>query len=106
MPVRVLHSKSEVDTLLQKSTQLVVMKCGAKWCGPCKTMGPVFYAFSEKHKDIVCVEIDADELSEVVEEYHVSALPTFLCLKKKKVVSTIKAVVQPAAFESAILSHK
>ena len=106
MPVHVLHSKHQLEEVLQKSSQLVVIKFGAKWCGPCKTMNPIFHAFSEKHKDILCVEVDADEMSEVLEEYNVSSLPTFLCLKKKTVLTSLKGAVQASVLESTILAQK
>ncbi|KAK4358151.1 hypothetical protein RND71_023761 [Anisodus tanguticus] len=77
------HSKTEL------AFELVVIDFTATWCGPCKYMEPVLNEFAAKYTDVEFVKIDVDELADVAQEYGVQAMPTFVLIKKGKVVDKI-----------------
>ena len=55
----------------------------AAWCGPCKSIAPLFEQLSVQYKDsITCVKVDVDHLEDVVTELGIEAMPTFLAFKK------------------------
>ncbi|KAI4328363.1 hypothetical protein L6164_020721 [Bauhinia variegata] len=67
----------------------IVINFTATWCGPCKLMEPVLHDFAAKYTDVDFIKIDVDELVGVSEEFQVQAMPTFLLLKKGKVVEKV-----------------
>ncbi|XP_060214504.1 thioredoxin H7-like isoform X2 [Lycium barbarum] len=74
---------------LKDTNKLVVIDFTATWCGPCKYMEPVINDFAAKYTDVEFVKIDVDELADVAQEYEVQAMPTFVLIKKGKVVDKI-----------------
>ena len=106
MPIHTISSKQQLDGLLQKYPGLVLLKFGAKWCGPCKTMAPIFQTLSDKHTDCLFLQVDADELPKVMDDYNVSSLPYFAFIKHRKVVSTLVGAVQMSVLDGAIATQK
>ena len=48
--------------LLTKNPGLIVIKFGAKWCGPCKRIKNVVHGFfASSPDDVLCCDIDVDE---------------------------------------------
>lgn len=58
-----------------------VMDFYATWCGPCKSIAPVFEMLKEKYGDKVnFVSVDVDIDSAAARKYSVEAMPTFVFL--------------------------
>ncbi|XP_055806520.1 thioredoxin H4-like [Solanum dulcamara] len=74
---------------LKDTNKLVLIDFTATWCGPCKYMESVLNDFAAKYTDVEFVKIDVDELADVAQEYGVQAMPTFVLIKKGKVVDKI-----------------
>ena len=49
----------------------------AVWCGPCKSLGPVFVKMADEFTNIEFVKVDVDEAEEIAASQAVSAMPTF-----------------------------
>ncbi|XP_057759306.1 thioredoxin H2-like [Arachis stenosperma] len=77
---------------LKETDKLMVIDFTATWCGPCKFMDPVIQDFAENYKDVEFIKIDVDELMEVSQAFQVQALPTFILIKKGKVVDRVVGV--------------
>jgi thioredoxin 1 len=77
-------SKEEFAKQLQENQGLFIIKFGAEWCGPCKRVDPLIYAyFAEiQRPQIQCAIIDIDESFEV-----------YAFLKSKKMVKGIPAIL-------------
>ncbi|XP_022157660.1 thioredoxin H2 [Momordica charantia] len=73
----------------QDSSKLMVIDFSATWCGPCRLMEPSFNAMANKYTDVEFVKIDVDELSDVAQDFGVQAMPTFVLLRRGKVVDTV-----------------
>jgi thioredoxin-like negative regulator of GroEL len=74
-------------TLLQHNTGLIVIKLGAEWCGPCKTIKEVVYGFfASSPPQVICADIDVDEsfdfYSFLKSKKMVNGIPALLCYKK------------------------
>jgi len=55
----------------------------ADWCGPCKMMKPKIESFKAEMGDRVDVEsVNVDTNPELVNQYNIRSIPTFLFLNK------------------------
>ncbi|KAF8399402.1 hypothetical protein HHK36_015266 [Tetracentron sinense] len=73
----------------KESNQLLVIDFSASWCGPCRYMEPILKKYAVKFKDVEFVTIDVDELTEVAQQFEVTAMPTFILMKHGKEVYKI-----------------
>ena len=83
-----IDSRQEFSTILQKMTQhLFIIKLGAKWCRPCKTIAPIVDAFfGSSPPTVLCADIDVDESVDVYSflksKRMVNGIPAMVCYKK------------------------
>lgn len=73
--------------LLQNNPGLIIIKLGAEWCGPCKTIKPVINGFfASSPPEVVCADIDVDKsfdfYSFLKSKKMVNGIPVLLCYKK------------------------
>lgn len=73
--------------LLQHNTGLIVLKFGAKWCGPCKTIESAVHGFFvSSPPEVICGDIDIDISFDVYSflksKKMVNGIPVILCYKK------------------------
>ncbi|KAI4149646.1 MAG: hypothetical protein LQ340_004519 [Diploschistes diacapsis] len=98
-----ISSQSHLDRVLS-TTSYVVADFYADWCAPCKAIAPLFEQLSStesKAGRLAFVKIDVDTESGVARKYGVSAMPTFLVLRKDTVVKTIRGA-DPNSLRSAV----
>ena len=74
----VVKSQQEWDTLMKHEFTFVV-DFTAKWCGPCRAIGPTFEALSKlpEYASLAFLKVDVDLLPDVAQAANVSAMPTF-----------------------------
>jgi thioredoxin 1 len=83
---------TEVDDILMKASaegKLVIIDFSATWCGPCRMIAPVFKELSDAFPNVVFLKVDVDENPETAAKYEVSAMPTFLFIKRGEVVDKV-----------------
>ena len=75
------------DKEVRQSELPVIMDAYAPWCGPCRSMAPVFDEASVEMGELYkFVKMNVDEARDIAIEFGVLSVPTFLFLKEGKVV--------------------
>ena len=77
-----------------KSDVPVLVDMFATWCGPCKMMAPVVAQLAEEYKGSVKVgKLDIDQNVDIVAQYKIMSVPTFLVIKDGEVVKKLIGAV-------------
>jgi thioredoxin 1 len=67
----------------------VIVDFWAQWCGPCKTLGPIFEDVSKKYTDKVkFMKLDVDSNSATPPKFGVRGIPTLILFKDGQVKAT------------------
>ncbi|KAK7362143.1 hypothetical protein VNO77_04246 [Canavalia gladiata] len=74
---------------VKETNKLMVIDFTATWCGPCKYMDPIIQEFAAKYTDVEFIKLDVDELMGVTQEFQVQAMPTFILMRKGKIVDKV-----------------
>ncbi|KAF8855702.1 thioredoxin domain-containing protein, partial [Acephala macrosclerotiorum] len=70
-----------------QSRELVALDAWATWCGPCRTISPLFERLSGAEKyagKIAFYKLDVDDQPEVSQELGVRVMPTFIFFRNGK----------------------
>ncbi|XP_006608786.1 thioredoxin-2-like [Apis dorsata] len=82
-----IKNASDLKNQLEKAgDQLVVIDFFAVWCGPCKIIGPKVEELSLEMEDVIFLKVDVDECEDIVGEYEITSMPTFVFIKNSKVL--------------------
>ena len=66
----------------------------ATWCGPCKMMAPVVAQLAEEYEGTVKVgKLDIDQNVDIVAQYKIMSVPTFLVIKDGEVKAKLIGAV-------------
>lgn len=80
---------SEVSDIPTKGA--VVIDFFATWCGPCKRIAPAFEDLADKYLGkIQFLKVDVDESPALVDQYGISAMPTFVFLKDGQIMKKVE----------------
>lgn len=83
-----------------------IIKAFATWCPHCNTMKPIFEALEKKHGNTVeFVEFDTDASPDLVAQFEVTSLPTFILIKNGKQVARIEGELPQEELESEIKKY-
>lgn len=78
-----IETRQDLTTILQQNPGVIVLKFGAEWCGPCKTIEPLVQSYFDKSPpNILCMKVDIDD-----------AFDLYAFLKSKKIVNGVPAIL-------------
>ena len=91
MPVMELTSQ---DFDQKKSeNELLLVDFWAEWCGPCKSMHPIFSRMARKYKSVRFARVNVDNAQDIARRYGVQSIPTFIMFKNGEVANTMVGAV-------------
>ena len=86
-----------------KSDVPVLVDMFATWCGPCKMMAPVVAQLPEEYEGTVKVgKLDIDQNVDIVAQYKIMSVPTFLVIKDGEVKAKLIGAVSKEELVEAI----
>ncbi|XP_030692559.2 thioredoxin domain-containing protein 2 [Globicephala melas] len=93
--VKVILSKEDFEVALKEAGErLVAVDFSAMWCRPCRSIKPLFRSLSMKHKDVVFLEVDADECEGLAKDCNIVCVPTFQFYKKEEKVGEFSGALK------------
>jgi thioredoxin 1 len=100
--ITVFNSRNEFTELLKVNPGLVIVKLGAKWCGPCKVIAPIVEGFfASSPENVICADIDVDESFDLYSflkgKRMVNGIPAMLCYKRGNIGFAPDDIVTGAA---------
>jgi len=93
---KVVHIKSidqwnEIVAAHESNGNILVCKCSANWCAPCKALAPKIESLAQTYdiEKVLFLSIDIEENEEIANKFNITSLPTTLIIKNCDVIKTI-----------------
>ena len=91
MVVKHVNSDEEYATVVATAADKVMcVDFFATWCGPCRTIAPVFEQLSVRYPHVLFVKVDVDKCATTAAAEGISAMPTFNFYSNKIKVDTLR----------------
>lgn len=65
----------------------------AEWCGPCRSMHPVFESLSKKYPSVKFARVNVDNNQNISMRFAVQSIPTFIMFKSGQIVDKMMGAV-------------
>ena len=65
----------------------------AEWCGPCKSMHPIFERMSNKFPNVKFARVNVDNNQNISMKYAVQSIPTFIMFKSGQIIDKMMGAV-------------
>lgn len=98
-------TKSNFEDFI-KNNEFVILKCGAPWCGPCKTQDPIIEEFANNNPDVVVGSVNVDDDGEIAGYYGIMGVPSIVIVKNGEEVYKKSGVHQEEQFEELVAKFK
>ena len=83
-----IKTAEEFNTIVANN-DVVFVKFGAEWCGPCKTMHTVMEELEKNIEGVAVCEVDVEEVEELANGFKIRNVPTSFIFKNGELVEKI-----------------
>ncbi|KAI9006587.1 PITH domain-containing protein [Phycomyces nitens] len=90
--IKQINNSAEFQQLLTSTPtgKLIVVDFFATWCGPCKTIAPLYAQLSTKYPNVQFTKVDVDRAKDVSSSCGITSMPTFQFYKAGSKVAEMK----------------
>ena len=92
LPVMDLDSSNFHDAVSQNN--LLLVDFWAEWCGPCKSMHPIFSRMAKKYEQVRFARVNVDNSQDVAKKFNVQSIPTFIMFKNGQVAQQMGGAIR------------
>ena len=89
----VMELTSENFNQEMTNNDLLLVDFWAEWCGPCKSMHPIFTRMAKKYKRVRFARVNVDNAQDIARKYGVQSIPTFIMFKNGEIANTMVGAV-------------
>ena len=89
----VMELTSENFNQEMTNNDLLLVDFWAEWCGPCKSMHPIFTRMAKKYKHVRFARVNVDNSQDIAMKYGVQSIPTFIMFKNGEIANTMVGAV-------------
>ena len=89
----VIELTSENFNQEMQNNDLLLVDFWAEWCGPCKSMHPIFTRMAKKYKRVRFARVNVDNSQDIAMKYGVQSIPTFIMFKNGEIANTMVGAV-------------
>jgi thioredoxin 1 len=101
----IIMNLSDFQNKITQTNKPVVIDFWAPWCGPCKLTKPILEKLAQEYSGAVdFLSINADESREVLEQFHVSGIPTVMALRDGKIVGRVTGSQNETGYRSMFMA--
>jgi len=65
----------------------------AEWCGPCKSMHPIFESLAKQYPNVKFARVNVDQNQNISRKFAVQSIPTFIMFKSGKIIDKMMGAV-------------
>lgn len=95
---------SNYKDFIDNKNNVFVIKFGANWCGPCRTMNPIIDELKEEHENLDIYSVDVDTSPEVSSFFKVRNIPYVVFFKNGEIQGTSIGIVSKNTLKEKIES--
>jgi thioredoxin 1 len=86
--------------------ELVLVKFGAQWCGPCRMVDKELHKLAEQEDfPAKIIEVDVDSNPELARRYQVGGIPHMILVRSNEVIDTQVGYLSAAELEDWVNSY-
>ena len=72
---------------------LTLVDFWAEWCGPCKSMHPIFESLAKQYPNVKFARVNVDQNQNISRKFAVQSIPTFIMFKSGKIIDKMMGAV-------------
>lgn len=91
MPIIGIQDMNNLSSIIN-GDKLVVLEFTAKWCGPCKKIGPQVERLSNMYKYAQFYKVEVDKPENISKNYNIRAVPTFILFKGGNIIGKYSGI--------------